>query len=154
MVKNRRNCVGLPSNFPFGVTTLKALLDSPAAPPDRGTPVSLSSLRSPALDEATLAGRTRPVAGELEGGGSCRDLTVILKSRGIGAGTDTSIASTLVQTVNKKSLTSLLGVSHYLQLAPCLYYTNKYFFIISLIVVSLRDEASTITITRLTGTSS
>lgn len=86
------------------MTTLNALLDSPeaAAPPGRGAPLSLSSLRSPALDEATLAGSTRPVAGELEDVGSCRDLTVILKSRGIGAGSDTSIVSTEVQTVNKK----------------------------------------------------
>jgi hypothetical protein len=100
MVKSRRTCVRLPSTFPFGVTTLKALLDSPeaATPPGRGAPVSLSSLRSPALEDVTLAGRTRPVAGELEGGGSCRDLTVILKSRGIGGGTDISIASTQVQT--------------------------------------------------------
>ena len=96
MVKDRLSCLGLPSNFPFGVTTLKALLDSPGAvtPPERGAPDSLRSFSSPELDEATLAGRTRPVAGELEGGGSCRDLTVILKSRGIGAGTDTSIALT------------------------------------------------------------
>ena len=99
VVKDSVNCLGLPSNFPFGVTTLKALLDSPAAvaPPERGAPDSLSSFRSPALEEATLAGRTRPVAGELEGGGSCRDLTVMLKSRGIGAGIDTSIALIRVQ---------------------------------------------------------
>jgi hypothetical protein len=117
------------------VTTLKALLDSPeaAAPPGREAPVSLSSLRRPALDEATLAGNTRPVAGELEGGGSCRDLTVMLKSRGIGAGTDISIVSTQVQTVNKKSITSLLGASHYLHLAPCLCYINKYYLIVSLV---------------------
>lgn len=98
-VKNTLHCVGIPSNLPFGVTTLNALLDSPVAvaPPERGAPDSLSSFSSPALDEVTLAGRTRPVAGELDGGGSCRDLTVMLKSRGIGAGTDTSIALTRVQ---------------------------------------------------------
>jgi hypothetical protein len=109
--------MGLPSTFPFGVTTLKALLDSPGtvAPPGRVAAVSLSSLRSPALDEATLAGRTRPVAGELEGAGSCRDFTVILKSSGIGAGTDTSIASIQVQTFDKKPVTS----------APCITLSSR-----------------------------
>lgn len=139
--------MGLPSSFPFGVTTLKALLDSPeaAAPPGRGPAVSLSSLRSPALDEATLAGRTRPVAGELEGAGSCRDFTVILKSSGIGAGTDTSIASIEVQNFDKKPITSLLCVSHYLHVTQCLCYTNKRFLIINpigIIGLSLRDDHS------------
>lgn len=85
------------------MTTLKALLDSPAAvtTADRVAPVSLSSLSRPALDEATLAGRTRPVAGGLEDVGSCRDFTVMLKSRGIGAGTDTSIALTQVKLKQK-----------------------------------------------------
>jgi hypothetical protein len=124
MVRNGSNCIDLPSTFPFGVTTRKALLDSPVAvaPPGRVVPVSFSSLRSPALDGATLAGRTRPVAGELEGVGSCRDLTVMLKSRGIGAGTDTSMASIQVQTFDKKPVTSLPNASQYCHVALCLRY--------------------------------
>jgi len=118
-VKDNLNCLGLPSNFPFGVTTLNALLDSPAtvAPPERGAPDSLSSFRSPALEGATLAGRTRPVAGELEGGGSCRDFTVMLKSRGIGTGTDTSIALIRVQ-IAKGNSVLVFRLSHYLHLSP------------------------------------
>ena len=86
-------------NVPFGVTTLKALLDSGDSPGPARAPDSLSSLRSPALD---VAGRRRPAAGgdcdvapgglEDDGGSCWRDFTVMLKSSGIGAGTDTSIA--------------------------------------------------------------
>jgi hypothetical protein len=44
------------------------------------------------------------VAGELDGRGSCRDLTVMLKSKGIGAGTDTSIALIRVQIAKGNSV--------------------------------------------------
>jgi hypothetical protein len=105
------------------VTTLKALLDSPAAvaPPDLVAPVSLSSFRRPAPDDATLAGRTRPLAGGLEGAVSCRDFTVILKSRGIGVGTDTSIAKRELNIVDRNLLSDPLPwISHYLHLTPSL----------------------------------
>ncbi|KAJ4449514.1 hypothetical protein ANN_00914 [Periplaneta americana] len=79
-------------------------------------PDSLSSLRSPALDEATLAGSAKPAAGgdcetcgEVDGGGGscggCRGFTAMLKSSGIGADTDTSIA-TLLQPLTRDKIPS------------------------------------------------
>jgi hypothetical protein len=151
-VKDSLNCLGLPSNFPFGVTTLNALLDSPVAvaPPERAAPDSLSSFRSPALEGATLAGRTRPVAGELEGGGSCRDLTVMLKSRGIGAGTDTSIALIRVQIAKGNSV--LFSDYHIIFTYLRLLNSSTIIRLLELfpLDVLLNDDASTPDITRLT----
>lgn len=134
------------------MTTLKALLDSPAAfaPPERGAPDSLSSFRSPALEGATLAGRTRPVAGELEGGGSCRDFTVMLKSRGIGAGTDTSIALIRVQIAKGNSV--LCSDYHIIFTYLRLLNSSTIIRLLELVPldVLLNDDASTPDITRLT----
>lgn len=152
MVKDSLSCLGLPSNFPFGVTTLNALLDSPAgvAPPERGAPDSLNSFSSPALEGATLAGRTRPLAGELEGGGSCRDLTVMLKSRGIGAETDTSIAVIRVQIAKGNSV--LCSDYHIIFTYLRLLNSSTIIRLLGLVPLNvlLNDDASTPDITRMT----